>query len=330
MTLAPDFLRQLPSRRSIVVALLAALLALTTTGCARTPQPTLDARNALGTVVSVTAYPAQGAEDAEALRPAINSAYERMLEVELALNVHDPDSAIARYNAEGGSVPPEAEAILAAIERLGVGAYFSPHLLEVVALYDFEGERNVPSPDELATALASRRYDFGGAAKGLALDQAAEELSASPDIQAALLTAGSTTITLGGKPDGSPWRIGIEDPRDPETTFASIETRVDLTVSTSGDYQRYFERSGVRYHHILDPATGLPASGLRSLTVVGEISALDSDILSTALFVMGPSAAEDYARSHGLGLVMVTSDDEVIVIEGPTGVEWTITESGRR
>ncbi len=330
MTPAPTFLRRPELRRIILGTLLAALLALTTTGCASASKPTLDARNALGTVVSVTAYPAEGVEDAETLRPAIDAAYGRMFEVERALDVHDPDSAIARHNAEGGSIPQEAQVILAAIERLGVGEYFSPHLLDVVALYDFEGERNVPSPDELTAALASRRYDFGGAAKGLALDQAAAELSASPDVQAALVTAGSTTITLGGKPDGSHWRIGIEDPRDPESTFASIETRGNLTVSTSGDYQRYFERDGVRYHHILDPATGLPASGLRSLTVVGEISALDSDILSTALFVMGPEAAEDYARSHGLGLVMVTSDDQVIVIEGPTGAEWTITESRQR
>ena len=302
----------------VIAALTSALL-----GCARSPEPLRDGRQALGTIVSITAWPAENARE-ESLA-AIDSAYSAMGAVEGVLNVHDPDSAIAALPAGSEDLPAEASAIISAVERLGVERYFSPYLFEVVALYDFEGEGRVPAKDELRAALDKPRYDFGGAAKGLALDEAAAVLARSRAIEAALVTAGSTTLTTGEKPDGSPWRIGVEHPRDPAQTIAAITARGAISVSTSGDYQRYFVRNDIRYHHILDPETGLPAQGLRSLTVVGEIPGLDSDILSTALFVMGREAATAYAREHGLGLVLVTDQGETLVVDGPTEAIWQIT-----
>jgi len=304
----------------IVVALAGALL-----GCTRPPEPLRDAREALGTIVSVTAYPAESGEE-ESLA-AIDSAYSAMLAVEKVLDAHDPDSVIAATPVGSESLPVEAAAIISAVQRLGVDRYFSPYLFEVVALYDFEDEGRVPTETELRAALERPRYDFGGAAKGLALDEAINELARSPAIEAALVTAGSTTITTGKKPDGSLWRIGVEHPRDPAQTIAAITARGTISVSTSGDYQRYFVRNEIRYHHILAPETGLPARGLRSLTVVGEIPGLDSDILSTALFVMGQEAATAYARKHGLGLVIVTGQGETLVVDGPAEATWQVTRA---
>lgn len=327
-------------------------LALTLTGCDRAPEPVMDSREALGTVVAITAYPADDAEDA-ATQAGLDDAYDAMAWIEKALDAYDPDSTVAKINSSSeGTLPPEALEILESRETLGVTEEFSPYLLEVIRLYDFEGTGTVPPAGKLHRAVLavngwtldgayvrngahSRRsfvdafpsgLDFGGAAKGLALDDAATALQ-SAQVDAALITAGSTTITFGEKPDGEPWRIGVEDPRDPDAIIATVEAPAGVTVSTSGDYQRFFEVDGVRYHHILDPRTGEPARGMRSLTVVGADTGLDSDILSTALFVMGPDKATTYAEEHDLGLVIVDDEGRVQIVPGPANASWEIVEA---
>ncbi len=313
--------------RGPVGSLLCALVSVSLlAGCSSTSEPVRDAREALGTVVSVTAYRTDGASDEDVLR-AVDDAYVRMAGVESALDAHEPGSVIARLNAGVvDELPAEALQVLEARTRLGVEAEFSPHLLEVTRLYGFEEGGTVPEPEDLARALEAHTYDLGGAAKGLALDEAIAVLDDEPDIAATLVSAGSTTVTTGSKPDGEPWRIGVEHPREPSATIATVEAPGPVTVSTSGDYQRYFERDGVRYHHILDPATGLPVRGLRSLTVVGAASGLDSDILSTALFVMGRDRATTYAEERGLGLVLVDDEGRVLIVPGPTDAAWRIVE----
>ena len=102
--------------------------------------------------------------------------------------------------------------------------------------------------------------------------------------------------------------------------MAALAGEGTLTVATSGDYQQFFEREGVRYHHILDPGTGRPARGMRSLTVAGEMGALEADILSTALFVAGPDAAIDYAEERGLTLYLVDDEGRARFAPGPESV----------
>lgn len=315
----------------------------------------MDSREALGTIVSVTAYPGDGADEA-AVGAGIDLAFAQMARVEAALDVYDPTSALAEINSSGeGTLPPEALEVLDSRDELGVTEAFSPFLLAVVRLYDFEGAGTVPHPAALNRALIAadgwRRdgayvrqgansqrtlqdgfpggLDFGGAAKGLALGDGLTALEMSAPVSAALVTAGSTTLTFGHKPDGEPWLIGIEDPRDPEATIATVEASDHVSVSTSGDYQRYFERDGVRYHHILDPRSGLPARGLRSLTIVGNNGGLESDILSTALFVMGPDKATSYAEEHRLGLVLVDDEGRIRIVPGPANASWRIVETTR-
>ena len=245
---------------------------------------------------------------------------------------------------DGGAVPDAAE-----LERLVRAA----HAFETKA--DARGlEARFAATDTIAAPPATPSssfappavgLDFSGAAKGAALDAALgvlETAAANDEIEGALVSAGSTTLVAGRKPGtgaAAAWRVGIEDPRDPEKLIGVVEyspagstnaSGVPLafgTVSTSGDYQQSFVRDGIRYHHILDPASGEPARGLRSLTVVGAETGLDSDVLSTALFVMGPQAAEQYATEHGLGLFIVDAQGRTRLVPGPADAAYEIRAS---
>jgi thiamine biosynthesis lipoprotein len=291
-------------------------------GCSSSAGPVTESREVLGTAVSVAVY----SPDASAAAPAIDAAFGAMSAVESELSPYDASSTIAAFNRapdQPHALPADVVVILNRTEELGVSAQFSPTLFGVTNLYDFGGGGTVPDTDTLRSAATAAEtldvrsdgtamfvgrqevgtpgLDFGGASKGLALDRAAAELRDYP----ALITAGSSTLAFGSKPDGQPWRVGIEDPREVGRVLAVVSSESTLSVSTSGDYQVYFERDGVRYHHILDPATGTPARGLRSLTVFGQMSGLDADILSTALFVMGREPALAHARAHALGVYLV-------------------------
>lgn len=368
---------------AIGLVLLAATIAATVTGCSKTSEPIVESREALGTVVGITAYPVASADDS-ATAEAVEKAYTDMRVAEIALDAYatqlwidsrfelgyDPEperyaQSIVSFNTNPflwRVLPAQAERLIERIDSLGVSKQFSPGLFEVIALYGFEESGTVPAEETLAYAveiastfrtrmtvgareatfetsstatppaladdpvwsIPRAGIDLGGAAKGYAIDQAVDALQTSEVIDAALVTAGSTTATFGEKPDGEPWRVGVEHPREPEKLTATIEGSGAFTVSTSGDYQRYFERDGVRYHHILDPADGKPARGIQSLTVVGVINAADSDILSTALFVMGLEDATTYAEEHDLGLVVVDDQGQVHVVPGPEGRNWEI------
>lgn len=110
--------------------------------------------------------------------------------------------------------------------------------------------------------------------------------------------------------EGKDWNIGIADPDDSTDTIAAVAVH-DLSVVTSGDYERYFEQDGVRYHHIFDPKTGYPAaSGLRSVTVI-DANSTRADALTTALFVMGADKGRAYCEENGIAAVFVTADKQV-------------------
>jgi thiamine biosynthesis lipoprotein len=340
------------------IALAAAVLPLP--GCGGPAEPVVVSREALGTVVSVTAY----GEDQAAVEAAVEAAFGAMAEVEHELDAYDAASAVSAFNADPyteQALPEGAVIILDAVDAFALDDEFSPALLGVSRLYDFGGTGRVPSDFERETAVAladgfvrtaSNRgaftriaqsdprlepggelapgLDFGGAAKGLALDRARDALRQSGAVSAALITAGSTSVTLGTKPDGDVWRIGVEDPRKTGTVVAVFQLEGDGALSTSGEYQQAFESDGVVYHHILDPATGMPARGMRSLTVAGTgISGLQSDILSTALFVKGSGNAAAYAQAAGVALYIVDDEGRALVVPAPEISGVTVAERAR-
>lgn len=147
--------------------------------------------------------------------------------------------------------------------------------------------------------------DLGGIAKGYAGDEAIK-IFKKHGITSAFVNLGGNVVTLGGKPDGSPWKVGIQNPRGPDGEYIAIVKVSGKTVVTSGDYERFFEKDGVRYHHIIDPTTGYPSkSGLISTTIVTSLS-IDADALSTSTFVLG--------LEKGMALVKKMKDTEAIFI----------------
>ena len=166
----------------------------------------------------------------------------------------------------------------------------------------------------VVTLPEGMEIDLGSVAKGYAGQLAAQMLRNS-GVESALLNLGDNVQTVGAKPDGSPWQIGIKDPQGEDAMMVlSVE---DQAVVTSGGYERYFEQDGQTYWHVMDPSTGHPAdSGLISVTIVGDEGVV-CDGLSTALFVMGLEKAADlWAQSCDFEAVFVTASGEVYITEG--------------
>lgn len=158
--------------------------------------------------------------------------------------------------------------------------------------------------------------DLGAVGKGLALDYILEMLKENPDVSGATVSVGGSVLTYGTKPDKTVWRIGVANPWDSSGNIGVLYLEGQWCVSTSGDYERYMEVGGVRYHHILDPATGKPAdSGLTSVTIVTKDGLL-SDALSTACFVLGREKGIELAVKYGAEALFVESGGEIFMTPG--------------
>ena len=158
--------------------------------------------------------------------------------------------------------------------------------------------------------------DLGAVGKGLALDYILEILKENSDVLGGTVSVGGSVLTYGTKPDNTVWRVGVANPENPSENIGVLYLEGQWCVSTSGDYERYMEIGGVRYHHIIDPATGMPAdSGLTSVTIVTKDGLL-SDALSTACFVLGREKGLELAVQYGAEALFVESDGEISMTPG--------------
>lgn len=320
--------------RRAAPALLGLALLLALTGCA--PRAQTASVFAMDTVMELTAY---------GDRACVDEAVSLIRALEARLSVTAEDSDIARLNRSGGG---EAAADTMALLKRALelckltGGALDVTVYPLVRAWGFTtGEYRVPEDALLAELITKVDYaavqldgrtvrlpegallDLGAVAKGWAADRITE-LWRGAGVKSGLINLGGNVQVLGGKPDGSAWRVGIRDPFS-EDILGAVSVR-DAAVVTSGGYQRYFEQDGVRYCHIIDPETGRPAdSGLASVTVIGAEGVL-CDGLSTALYVMGrEEAVRLWRENEGFDLVLVTEDGEAIITEG---IEGSFTPMG--
>ena len=318
---------------------LAALLlsmVLLLTGCADAA-PSTDKESGVNfffdTVVTVTLYGAD-AGLMEDIWTAC-SRYEQLL----SKTVWDSD--VSRINAAGGeavTVDPETWDILRRAREISAatGGAFSVTIAPLSAMWDFtDGTNRMPTEEERLAALplvddskivlgenntvtlpAGMQVDLGGIAKGYIADKVAEMVKGRAS--GAILSFGGNVYAVGGKPDGSAFNVGVQDPFKGSGVAMAVVSVKDLSVVTSGTYERGFEVDGVRYHHILNPETGLPSdSDLVSATLV-MTSSMDADALATACIVVGSEKALALLADMGVDAVLVTSGGEVLTTPGFT------------
>lgn len=197
---------------------------------------------------------------------------------------------------EGAFTPPGEEELRRALENCGSGRL------------ELAGDR-LFMPEGV-------QLDLGAVGKGIALNRILRYLEGEEGVTGAVISLGGSVLTYGEKPDGSSWKVGIANPADTSSNIGVLSLEGQWCVSTSGDYERYVEWEGVRYHHILNPATGFPAdSGVSGVTVLSRDGFL-SDALSTACFVLGTEKGMSLAEEYGAEVLFVGKDGSVTMSRG--------------
>jgi thiamine biosynthesis lipoprotein len=272
-------------------------------------------------VMGTVAELAVPARSEGAARQALNAAAAELRRIEGLMSRYRGDSDVGRFNSAplGARVPvaPETgeviEAALGWARRSG-GA-FDPTLERLAVLWDptkvvappdpraarearVGGWRSLAVESDTVTAALVRvpgsALDLGGIAKGYGVDRAAAVLR-DHGVFRGLVNVGGDLMALGDGPGGRPWRVGVRDPDRPTGVVSTLEV-VDQAVATSGDYLRYFEHEGRRYHHVLDGGTRAPTrAGGRSVTVSAS-SVMSADAAATWAFAHGPDGLEESLR----------------------------------
>ena len=290
---------------------------------------------AMDTVVSETLYTT--GEDINA------SVGEKLREIETGLlSWTTEDSQIAEINNANGEtveVSEELAGYLTQILQLAEDSdgAFDPTLGEVIRLWNIEGDDpHVPEQSELDKFLKNVDYknivldgdkvtlkngstlDLGAVGKGIGCDVTAAYLKEQKDVTGMILNlGGSSVMAYGEKPDQSPWKVAVTDPRDIEGEYVGAVTiKGGEFLSTSGDYEKYFMEDGKRYHHILNPEDGYPVwNGVTSVTVVCD-NGLLADGLSTACFVLGIEDAQPLLEKYHADAAFIDEDHNVYLTSG--------------
>jgi thiamine biosynthesis lipoprotein len=300
----------------------------------------------MGTVIDVTLWTA----DDDGAAAAVEAVFDEMKRIDTLMSNWVPTSDVSRINAAAGGaavkVTDETFQLIRMAQQVSkktggafditVGAYHG------LWKFDQDNDGSIPDPAEVKTrtklvgwrgvALDARHSSvrlkkkgmaitLGGIAKGYSVDRAVAILRKRgfPDF---IVQAGGD-LYVGGRRGNQPWRVGIRDPRGARDAPFALTEIENHTFSTSGDYERFVVKDGVRYHHIIDPHSGFPAKLSRSVTVLAS-DAVTADAWSTALFVLGPKKGLPLARKMGLEAVYVDPKNQVTSSKGLPLIEGDV------
>lgn len=294
----------------------------------------------MGTLVQARVYSSSVEEGEEVLERV----FDRMAEIEEKMSLNIEGSEINQVNAAAGDHRVHiSEDTWIVLEKgleyaeLTAGS-FDLSIGPLVKLWGIGTEdARVPSKEEIQAKLPYVNYrqiqlfpekrevfledrnmllDVGGIAKGYAAD-VTRQIFMEFGINHAYISIGGNVLVVGEKPDRTPWKIGIQNPFKPRGAYMAVIEVIDKTVVTSGDYERYFIKDGVTYHHILDPSTGYPAcNGLKSVSIITDKS-LDADALSTGMFVLGIERGLKLLEEiDGVEGIFITDDKKVYITSG--------------
>lgn len=296
-----------------------------------------DSRIAMGTLVTVTLYESDAGK--------ADDIFSYIYKLDSEISRYTDGSYIDMINDSAGISPVQVpDEIYSLIESTVVMAeetegLFNPAIGPLTALWGIGTEdARIPSDDEIASVLPlldwrsiilddeersvflkekGMSLDLGAVGKGWAADMVQDYLE-SLSIEHAIVNLGGNILLVGGKEDGSGWNVGIKDPENTSSVFMRLSIE-DGTVITSGGYQRYIEKDGVIYHHILDSRTGYPfTTDILSATVINPSGTL-GDILSTVLFAAGSEKAEAIASQHGVRAILKLEDGRIIDTDSTEG-----------
>jgi thiamine biosynthesis lipoprotein len=310
-------------------------------GCGtRAPHLVERVATAMGSELRLTAWTGDDTR-ANAAFDAVLAEFER---IDALMSVWRPGSDVLRINAAAGQRPVPVSAdvrnVLKTARQIAdwTNGKFDVTFGPLAEIWKFDAQNqdnSVPDGGAIAARLplidyrqieidegagtvflrrTGMRVHLGGIGKGYAVERAVALLRAA-GLRDFLIQAGGD-LYAGGTKEGRPWRLGITDPRGPAgRTFATLDIS-DGTFSTSGDYARFFIKDGIRYHHLLDPSTGQPARGCRSVTIAADDPRL-ADGLSTGVFILGPHDGMALVeRLPNVEAVIVTASNEVLVSSG--------------
>ncbi|UCE78095.1 MAG: FAD:protein FMN transferase [Nitrospiraceae bacterium] len=295
----------------------------------------------MDTYVSMTVV----SESEQSSREAIEQAFAAIESFGNRINFYSDKSELAMINrsagTEGVSVSTETldiidKAVFVADASSGA---FDPTIGPLMQLWNFHNPVK-PRPEDIKSRLPLVNYrhvsidkdrdvvmlkeknmllDLGGIAKGYATDIAVDVLKKN-GISSGLVAIAGDIRAFGSKPGGKPWNIGIRNPRQKNRSDEIIAKMqlTDKAISTSGDYERFFIQDGVRYHHLLNPGTGFPATTCRSVSIIAD-KGVFADAFSTAVFVLGPEKGMDLIKKMNMEAVIIDNNGTIYTTEALKG-----------
>ncbi len=283
---------------------------------------------AMGSVITVSLYGTDSREIADEITAAIEN------DENAYISKYKEGSDIFKLNKNGTLIVSEKTAAIirsaTEISRITDGA-FDITVGAVSALWDFDsGKMLVPEREQIENTLKSCGYeklevngsritlysgsslDLGAVGKGVGCDTALEIIKKYPEITGAVVSVGGTVLTYGEPSDAKEWTVGIKNPvKNDDSVFMTLKLSGTNFISTSGNYEKSFEKDGILYHHILSTENGYPAqTGIKSVTVLAK-SGEEADAYSTAAFVKGISGSKKMAEDAQLSIIFISDDNTV-------------------